>query len=149
MASRLWQAVTPDPQLVHDSPGPGAERGELRAQLRGGLEAAVGTQVVAEEALRGAGNVAGHRVQRLDLAAKAFGGAGVEQAHLAEPGQQRVGCRSSAWPARRQGRARAAAAADTSVSSAPPAASQAARPPSSTATASWPSQRNSHQARAA
>jgi len=53
--------------------------GELAAQLRRALEAAIGAEVLGPRAVERAGDVPGDRVQRFDLAAVALGGARVEQ----------------------------------------------------------------------
>jgi hypothetical protein len=99
IASRLWQAVTPEPHWCTTWSAGAWPRPRTRRAARRRLEAAVGAQVVLEEAVRGAGDVAGDRVQRLDLAAEAFAGAGVEHAHAAQRGQQRGRRRWWAWPA--------------------------------------------------
>jgi len=78
----LWQAVTPEPHwcTVPLAACVPEQCAELGAQLRGGLEAPVtAVEVVLEEAVQRAGDVPGGAVQRLDLAAEAFAGAGVDQ----------------------------------------------------------------------
>src|SRR5258706_15953414 len=62
---------------------------ELAAQRRGRLEGAVGAEVVLEEAVQRARDVAGDGIERLPLAAEALCGAGVDEAHAAEPAAQR------------------------------------------------------------
>ena len=52
---------------------------KLRPQLPGRLEPAIRTEVVADRAVQRAGDVAGHRVQRLHLAAKTCRSTGVHQ----------------------------------------------------------------------
>ena len=66
-----------------------AEQGsELGSQLHGGFEAAVGAEVVFENAVRRAGDVTGRLVERLDLTTKALGDTRINQAHAAEFGSE-------------------------------------------------------------
>ena len=54
------------------------ERNEFAAQLILLLEAAVRVEIVAERAIARPGHVAAHRIDRFDVAAKTWRGAGVE-----------------------------------------------------------------------
>lgn len=126
--------------LVHDGVARGwIEQGlEFRAQLSRRLEAAVGAEVVLEEAVASPRNVAGGAVQWFHLTTETFRCSGVDETDLAPlvdlidaATLQAPGCQSEA------------VATAASVLSSP---SQA---PSRTATSAWPSQRSIHQARAA
>ncbi len=79
IASRLCVALRLEPQYATDWPLGGAERLVAGAQGLRGQEAAVGPEVSDERSVHGAGDVARPRVDRLGLAAIAFGGARVEQ----------------------------------------------------------------------
>ena len=73
IASTSWAAVTPLPQYAATSASRGRpDVGVERAQLLGGAEAAVGVEVGVGRHVDRAGHVAGHRVDRLDLAAVAL-----------------------------------------------------------------------------
>ena len=79
---------------------PGHQRRELLPQRGGRSELAVGVEIDGERAADGAGNVPGHRIERLDVAAIALRAAGVDQRQCAggERGDDRRRCRSSARP---------------------------------------------------
>ncbi len=129
IASRLWQAVTPEPHwCTHGGRRVASSGAKSARSCRGGLKRPSALQVVLEEAVARAGDVAGHRVERLDLAAETFGRRG-HRARCTRPSgpatrsasmvgiarrAQRVGRLRRRWPARR-------------CSSAPPAACQAAQ----------------------
>ncbi len=66
----------------------GEQGAELLAQHRGLLEAAVRDEVVAEETVDCAGDVASDRIQHLVFAAEAVGAARIEQQHV-RPAQMR------------------------------------------------------------
>jgi hypothetical protein len=139
MASRLGRAVTPLPQWCTTVAGARPASRAWKSWRGRGLEMALGREVVGEGAVQGARDVAGHRVQRLDLAFETRCGAGVDQGllgvaqgflHLVD--RQQAAQRGARDEIARPGRG----AAPASV--APPWACQAARPPSSTAAAPWP-----------
>jgi hypothetical protein len=97
-----------------------------------------------------AGHVARDGVDRLVLAGEAVGAACIDQAQFA--GMPSALCSALASSERlASGRATNSRGARSRIArvTGNPAALQAARPPSSTATRVCPSQRNSHQARAA
>ena len=112
-------------------------------------------QVRAKGMVHGAGDVARHRIDGLDRAGKAF-----RRARIDEEGS-RVLERRNKLPRIEYGggvggaaagesrRARSAARTGSPDSTAPPACCHAVMPPSSTATCRCPSERISHQARAA
>ena len=101
----------------------------------------------AEGSVHGSRDVAGHRVDRLGLAAVALRRARVEQAAAPWPPASSA---SAVSPVPRAApRSRRARPAARPASSGPPASRQAPRPPSSTAAFSWPKWRSSHQSRAA
>ena len=136
MASRLWQAVTPEPHwCTHrlDST-PNASKAERNSA--GGKEPAVWPEVVLEEAVACAWYVPGNRVQRLDLAAKPLTGARVEH-HELRQALERAACRRTACRSRPADTASADRGRRQAQQS-PPTSCQAARPPSSTATARRP-----------
>jgi hypothetical protein len=119
----------------------GQQRVKFLAQRMSWLEAAVGGEVVLEEPVERAGNMAADAIQRLVLAAIAIVRARVDhdaffRAEIALDGL-RAALKSPVF------------CAGASCVSGWPAASQACSPPSSSATASCPSQRSSHHARAA
>ena len=83
-------AVTPEPQYAAtgaSAPTPRAV--EPRPQLCIGKEPAHGVGVVGEGCADRAGDVAGHRVDRLVLAAEALAGADVDQ-HAVAGGGRRI-----------------------------------------------------------
>ena len=81
MASRLGTALTPLPQWCTTVAGsrPASRASNSALQLVRRLERPSAPRFEAERAVQGAGDVAGHRVQRLDFAAKARCGARVDQ----------------------------------------------------------------------
>ena len=113
------------------------QRFEFGAQQGSGLEASVGGEVVLEAAVQRARDVAGHRIERFDIAAKAFGSTCVDNTQPAEPGRDLIGIdRDLQRAVRRTGRCgRVAVGGGVGASVvAPPASVQARRPPSSTVT---------------
>ena len=137
MASRLWQAVTPEPHEWITSPGARSPRSgaELLAQPVGRLEAAAGAEVGLVEAVERAGDVAGDRIDRLGLAAEALAARASRTARRGGRAGDAGGvdARQRATAARGRARRAGTGASRRSVR-APPARCQAATPPSSTAT---------------
>ena len=113
--------------LRHDlRRGRAGHQGQIfSTQHRRGLEAAVGFEVVLEEAVARAGNVAADGVDGFVFATEAIGAAGIDQANCFGA---RVGM---------------------ALSSGRPSACQSGNPPSRKATRACPSQRSSHHRRPA
>ena len=150
MASRLWQAVTPEPQYITTS-GTGALPSSvlpLGPQLVRRLERLVVGQVALEEIVPRAGDVAGDLVERLALAAKARLGSRVDEhaTSVAEPRRHLVGVEPPILARLRRRMSRGARLRARRARRAP-RGSIAPNPPSSTATASWPMKRSIHHSR--
>ena len=153
IASRLWQAVTPEPQEWITSPGARSpsRASNSRAQQAGRLEQASAVEVVdVWKRLSAPGMWPATASIGSTLAAKALAAARVEHGLCAAAVPRRRRRRRSAPARAARGRAAAAVGARRlGRSSAPPVRCQAGEPPSSTATSAWPSQRSIHQRRAA
>ena len=141
------------PAVVDDSRAARGRRGARRtrrARRGGGLERPSASRLSRYGRLTRAGNVAGDRIERLDVAAIALARARVDQQRATRAARfaaiaRRVDGRGATRAARTWPRETSGA----SVVTGRPSRAHAAKPPSSTAAASCPSQRSIHHRRAA
>ena len=135
-ASRLWQAVTPEPHMATSAAGGTRteQRAESPPQRLGGQESSVGAEIAEKRLVAGAGHVARRpgrwsRCGRRSAPRRARPPAGC-------PGAGAVidGCRCSRQASVERHRELRAASACAPCRAASPAARHAAKPPSSTAT---------------
>jgi AcrR family transcriptional regulator len=150
IASRLWQAVTPEPQDMTACSGsiPASRARNSRRSSAAGRKQPSASRLSRKKRLRAPGYVPADRVEGFVLATEAIRAAGVDQAEALALQDQRAR-RHCRHPVTQIDLETRRGNFGDAVDSGLPSATQRSMPPSSTATRSWPSQRSNHHSRLA